>query len=187
MERRRPSLRKLRSGDRNGVLDVKNGRERRVRRGMSTDEGNKPNDPNEGEQALPKPKYFVLSPVEDGNFKNQSPTVTAVYIGCEDYPPEEDLIKIDGGVLDRDELAEARLQLYLFLPPSDEQSSYEDTETFSYELAADKEIIDNFWDCVLKIKRFVFAVSTDTYYFTCRVNTETNQVVESNFEKRLLN
>ena len=142
-------------------------------------------DKNESEGIL-MPKHFVLSPVKDGNYKTHSPTVTAVFFGCPESPNPEDLITIDGGVLERVEGDSTKLNLYMFIPPAEEQLSYTETEAYAYELTSTKEMVTSFWNSVQKVNRFVFAVSSDTYYFTCKVNTQTNQVIESTCEIRTL-
>lgn len=154
---------------------------------MSDEPEDNPKNPPEDEQALPAPKHFVISPVKDGNYKDHSPTITAVYVGCKEYPPIDDLLRIDGGILDRHDSQETILFLHLFLPPSPDQVSFEETETFAYELSSTKEVINSFCDSMEKIKRFVFVVSTDTYYFSCSINIESNQVTSSTCEMRLLN
>lgn len=153
---------------------------------MSEDDQDDPPDDLEAADALPKPKHFVLTPVTDGSYHRALPTVTAVYIGCEHAPDLDDLLAIDGGILDKDMLDPAKLELCLFLPPVGGSPDGIEMETFAYELVSKPETIEKFWLSVGKVKSFMFAVSADDYYFSCRISTETSEATALRHDLRLL-
>ena len=141
----------------------------------------------DGSEALPRPKHFVVAPVLDGAYHRSLPTITAVYVGCSEVPDMEELMCIDGGILDRDQINPNKLEICLFLPGPPGAADGIEVETFSYELTSETKIIEEFWTCVKRIKAFVFAVSTDNYYFYCRISTETSKATSLKGEPRLLN
>lgn len=153
---------------------------------MSEDTPNQPSDDSEPAESLPRPKHFVLSPVKDGDYQRNLPTVTAVYLGCVDVPNPEELLKIDGGMLDLDLDDKTRMELCLFLPPPNSPHDAQVMETFAYELSSAAETITEFWDSVGKIKAFRFAVSADNYYFHCRISTDSARATNLHLDSRLL-
>lgn len=140
---------------------------------------------------FPGPKYFALEAVDDGAYKKHLPTVTAVFIGSDVSPKSSDLMKIEGGMVEPDDKVENQVQLHLFFPTGDEDydvptSPQTFSEVCTFELPAEKEIVDLFLDNVSKVKAFNFAVSTVDYYFSCRINPDTTEVSEINCTYRAL-
>lgn len=134
---------------------------------------------------LPMPKRFVLSPVVDGDYQKNLPTLTAVYLGCAKAPNDEELLIIDGASLDRDPEDDQKLQLCLFTQEGDDPEDF--SAAFSYEIAGTVQNIQAFWDSVMKIKRFTFAVSADNYYFECHADIDSYQITKITCNYRYLN
>lgn len=136
---------------------------------------------------LPEPLKFVIQPVLDGDYRNNLPTITAVYLGCKESPDGDDLCRIDWMSLERESEVSGSVKLFFFVPPSEEDAAgAEFGNSFGYEAVGPVKTINQFWDCVKKIKCFVFSVSTDTYFFRCRVDTETEQVTDTSCTYRYL-
>lgn len=135
-------------------------------------------------QIIPEPKHFVVSPVEDGAFSKHLPTITAVYLGLETQVDPSTLSNIDGGSVDKDDTVPGGLQLSLFVQPKDAEA-FMDVAT--YPMTAPKHAADMFLDNLKKIKCFVFAISTDDFYYQCKIDTKSASTTESTCTYRLLN
>ena len=155
---------------------------------VSDDSTDDPEAPAKEPEALPEPKRFVLSPVEDGGFAKGLPTITAVYVGQPGSTPDpKALTRIDGGTVDFDKAVPTELQISIFIAPVEEDFADDHfSEVFSYSLTADVKTIAMFKDNIAKVKCFTFAISTDDYSFTCNINTKTSDATESSCSYRLL-
>lgn len=144
------------------------------------------------EEDFPTPDHFVLSPVRDGSYSKGLPTITAVYLGCLAHPIGHFLMGMVCVSLDPHETDTAKLLLHLFIQPEDEDLEEVElatvfSETCAFELKASQKIIDEFTESVQKIKAFTLAISTDEYYFTCRVDSEATTVTDVKCDWRFLN
>jgi hypothetical protein len=90
--------------------------------------------------------------------------------------------------LEKNEAVPDTLDLCFFIPPAEEDAvGGEFGESFAYELSGAPETLKQFWDCVGKIKCFVFSVSSDEYFFRCKVDVETERVLDTTCSYRYLN
>ena len=135
---------------------------------------------------LPEPAHFVIAPVPDGAYHRYMPTIIAVYYQCEKVPHESDLARIEAVAIDPDDTRGDRMSVALFLPSPEIEEDLAYNEMQGFVLHGEEKTINLFWDNVKKVKQFVFAVTTDTFYFTCRVNAETSEVQDRTFEIRFI-
>lgn len=139
----------------------------------------------DGSELIPTPRAFVIEVVEDGAYRKQLPTLTAVFVGCNTTPDPEELGRLDGASIDTDPKDPDRIQLNIFITPRQGDTS-KFSDVFSYSVRCEAKTIKNFLSDVKKVKTFVFAVSCDDFYFKCKVDTDSSNVLESSCEYRLL-
>lgn len=150
-----------------------------------------PIEPEDTSSEVPPPRHFMLTPVKDGAYHKGLPLITAVYLNCEKWPDGKFLMGMQGVSLDPHETDPARMVIHLFIQPEETLEESTGMEVFSdtagFELAADEKIVEEFWENVRKVKAFTLAVSTDEYYFTCRVDTESTMATDVRCDWRYLN
>lgn len=157
---------------------------------MSDESPNTPSTPGSPADDFPKPSHFVLEPIPDGAYQKGLPTITAVYLGCKETPEPSELMFMAGCALDLHESKTDHLLLHLFIPPPEDEELTETSlmvsDTAGFELSSAQKTIDDFWECMIKVKAFTFAVSCDHYYFRCRVNFDSTEVTDTHCDYRLL-
>jgi hypothetical protein len=142
---------------------------------------------------FPPPLHFVLTPVKDGAYHKGLPTVTAVYLNCEKWPDGTFLMGMLGVSLDPHDTEATKLILHMFIQPEDEEQAEQDSrmevfsDTCGFELSSEVKTLTEFLEGVRKIKAFTLAVSTEEYYFCCRVDAESTAVTEVKCDWRYLN
>jgi hypothetical protein len=142
---------------------------------------------------FPPPAHFVLTPVKDGAYHKGLPTVTAVYLNLDKWPDGKFLMGTTGVTIDPHESDLGKLMLHLFIQPDEEEVETNDegmqvfTDTCGFELTADAKVVEEFLDNIRKVKSFTFAVSTEEYYFSCRVDSESTMVTDVRCDWRYLN
>jgi hypothetical protein len=141
--------------------------------------------------AFPVPDHFILTPVLDGAYGKHLPTVTAIYIGCAARPEGLFLMGMVSVALEPHDTEQNKICLHLFIEPDEiEEEDIGATvfaETAAFELAAEVKVIQEFWDNVRKVKVFTLAISSDDYFFSCRVDYEGATVSDVKCDWRYLN